>query len=230
MTSPNAWDFAGTSLPSAWEFVGGSTAQYYTQNNGATVHIGDENGTCGVGLKTTFSINSNYGMYAIISNMANLASSSGETAGIGMRSSTSYGVGYGSYNSYEASSIFSTENLPGGFYRSSSSTAYTLTSGSYYQVPDTIFKGVIGTGYTGLSSMFLYSNHSGYAFYNFQSSVYRANMSLPLTANFGIWNGAYNQTVTASAIFFVPYISMPTFTIGTGNSTAFTHEIILESD
>ena len=214
-TSSNAWDFAGTSLPSQWEFVGGSTSQYYTQNNGATVHIGNMNGTNGVGLESTFTTYQNYLLIGIVS-MQNLTSTLGETAGLSVTSSSGHGVGYGSYNSYEGSSIFSDSNLPSGLYGGS---PYTLTSGIYTQIPDTLYNGIIGEGYTGTSSMVIYNGQSGFAYYNFNSGAYIFNRSFPLTYNFGIWNKAYNQSITAYTLFLVQYNgSMPTFTIGNGTN------------
>ncbi|MEM3845200.1 MAG: hypothetical protein QXU98_05810, partial [Candidatus Parvarchaeota archaeon] len=210
-SSPNAWDFAGTTLPSQWKFVGGNASQYLTQDNGVTVHIGRENGTNGVGIIATGIYGR--GIYAIITNMQNTTSNSGDTAGLGMSSSSGAGVAYVSYNSYEGSSIASTGTLPTGFY--TSGTPYTLTSGTYFQIPDTRYSGVLGESYTGVSSISLYSSNDGFAYYKFDAGAYPSNESEPLTANFGIWNNAFNETISASAIFLpVQLTQMPTYSIG----------------
>ena len=214
-TSPNAWDFSGTTLPSQWKFVGGSPSQYFTQNNGATVHIGNKNGTDGVGLASNFTTFQNYLLFGIVS-IAPLSSSSGDTAGLGVGSATTYGVGYGSNNAYEGSSIFSAQHFPGGLY--TAGTPYSLISGTYTQIPDTPYNGTIGEGYTGKSSMLLYNNANGFAYYNFDSGAYTSNQTFPLSYNFGIWNNAHNQTITAYTLFLVqsPNGQMPTISIGAG--------------
>ncbi|MEM3846463.1 MAG: hypothetical protein QXU98_12275, partial [Candidatus Parvarchaeota archaeon] len=210
-TSPNAWDFAGTTLPSQWKFVGGSASQYLTQDNGITVHIGTENGTYGVGIVATGIYDR--GIYAIITNMQNTTSNPGDSVGLGMSSSSGFGVAYVSYNTYDGSSIASMQTLPGGFYISG--TPYTLTSGTYFQIPNTRYGGVLGISYTGVSSISLYSSNDGFAYYKFEAGAYPSNESEPLTANFGIWNNAYNDTISASAIFLpVQLTQMPTYSIG----------------
>ena len=101
------------------------------------------------------------------------------------------------------------------------------------------YNGTPGSGvvFSGINDNFFnviwgsYSNSSSYVEYN-NKITYNLLATEPNNINNLQWYtySNYYFILHYVAIAHISMPSMPTFTIGTGNSTAFTHEIILESD
>ena len=63
--------------------------------------------------------------------------------------------------------------------------------------------------------------------FGYPTSYFNTTSATPSFADTSVY---LRDSFYINYVFLTPKMAMPTFTIGTGNSTAFTHEIILESD
>ena len=218
-------DFAGTTEPSNMHITSASSSNTITFNNGVYTYS-DSSGATGIGIWT----NQTFPVYSIVYAYTN-----------------SY---YGSFQSSVAG-VDGTDN--GNPYGSGASFGWDITP----PVLSTIGYGEAGSGSTssGISGETAVDNLVGVQFYNTTAAnawydgqrvlyaQYLDPYSIHEAGNFSLTpeqagTGAFSDYNAIPDYLNITYIvvaspltvQMPTFTIGTGNSTAFTHEIILESD
>ena len=220
---PYYWDFAGTSLPSGINSItsdGSITVNDGVTIKGGTLETGGENG---IYTSTSFSapiIVEYYGTQT--------SSPKGDIYGWNIPGFANF-IGTSdssppSGGSYEG--IDFEEGNYGSVYSSQGGISHNgvLSNPSNNTFPNSIWEQI----YTH-STYYTYQNGINNTGYLTNASI---NLSLPFEIMVGNNEGTYapnGMTVYwIRALTYVP--TMPTFTIGTGNSTAFTHEIILESD